>query len=277
MGMLGFAVARGAPASRFPVTMTAETASPPPFARWITPFAILGLWWLASASGWLPSTTLGSPQDIARAWWDLIESGQFFDALLVSLRRVGLGIALGIGLAVVFGTIVGMSRWGDVLLDPPMQMLKAIPLYGVVPLFIIWFGIGESPKVILIALGVMVPLYLSLSAALRGIPRDLVEVTATLRLTRRERVRDLIVPAALPGALVGLRLSLAVAWLVLIVSETINADSGIGFIINNARNFLQIDVVVVGLLTYALLGIFTDFLVRLLERWALRWDEGPRR
>lgn len=251
--------------------------TPPPFARWISPLLLLALWQLASSTGALPKTTLGSPSDVASAAWGLIKTGEFSDALLVSLTRVGEGFVLGTVLAVLFGTIVGLSRWGDALLDPPMQMLKAIPLYGVIPLFIIWFGIGEAPKIILIALGVMVPLYLSLSAALRSIDPDLTEVSGTLRLTRRERVRHLIVPAALPGTLVGLRLSLAVGWLVLIVSETINADSGIGFIINNARNFFQIDIIVVGLLTYAALGIFTDFIVRLMERYALRWQAGVKR
>jgi len=251
--------------------------SPPPFARWISPVLLLAAWQLASSSGLLPASTLGSPEQIASTARDLIDSGQLQDALVVSLQRVAIGVVIGIALAIVLGAIAGLSQWGDVLIDPPMQMVKAIPLYGVVPLFIIWFGIGEAPKVILIALGVLVPLYLSLSAALRDVPQGLKDVATTLRLSRWERARRLIIPAALPGTLVGLRLSLAVAWLVLIVSETINADRGIGFIINNARNFLQTDVVVVGLLTYAFLGVFTDFLVRLLERRALRWQGGVRR
>jgi sulfonate transport system permease protein len=237
-------------------------SAPPPFARWISPVLILAVWQLASSSGLLPASTLGSPHQIADTAWDLIRSGQLSDALLVSLRRVAIGVVIGVALAIVLGAIAGLSSWGDVLVDPPMQMVKAVPLYGIVPLFIIWFGIGEAPKVILIALGVLVPLYLSLSSALRDVPPGLKDVATTLRLSRWDRTR---------------RLSLAVGWLVLIVSETINADRGIGFIINNARNFLQTDVVVVGLLTYAFLGVFTDFLVRLLERRALRWQGGVRR
>jgi sulfonate transport system permease protein len=257
--------------------MPASLRTPPRLARWISPVLLLLAWQLASSSGTLPKTTLGSPSDIATAFWGLAKTGEYGDALLVSLTRVGEGFVLGAAAAIVAGTIVGLSRWGDALIDPPMQMLKAVPLYGVIPLFIIWFGIGEAPKIILIALGVMIPLYLSLSAALRSIDPDLTEVTGTLRLTRREQVRHLIVPSALPGTLVGLRLSLAVGWLVLIVSETVNADSGLGFVINNARNFFQINVVVVGLLTYAVLGIVTDYIVRLLERYALRWQAGVKR
>jgi sulfonate transport system permease protein len=252
-------------------------SAPPRWARWISPLALLAVWQLASSTGLLPATTIGSPADVARAAWTLIEDGELSSALVVSLRRVALGVLVGVTLAIVLGLIAGLSRWGDVLLDPPMQMARTIPLYGVVPLFIVWFGIGEPTKVILIALGVMIPLYLNLTAALRGIDPELREVAEALRLTPWERLRHLIVPGALPGALVGLRLSLAVAWLVLIVSETINADSGIGFIVNNARTFLQNDVIVVGLLTYAVLGLITDYLVRLMERRALRWQPGAAR
>jgi len=250
---------------------------PPAWARWISPLVLLVLWQVASMTGALPDTTIGSPSEIARTAWDLIRTGQYSDALVVSLRRVALGVVFGVALAVVLGLIAGLSRWGDAIVDPPMQMARTIPLYGVIPLFIVWFGIGETTKVILIALGVAVPLYINLTAALRSIDPELREVSATLHLTAWERLRYMIFPGALPGALVGLRLSLAVAWLVLIVAETVNADAGIGFIVNNARTFLQNDIIVVGLLTYAILGLATDFLVRLAERWALRWQDGPAR
>lgn len=255
----------------------ARRRRPPRFARWISPILLLAAWQIASSTGLLSPDTVGAPSAIWRAGKDLAADGQLTDALLVSLRRVAIGFALGVALAVLLGGIAGLNQWGDVLVDPPMQMIKAIPLYGVVPLFIVWLGIGETTKVVLIALGVMVPLYLNMTAALRAVPHDLGEVASTLGLSRAQRLRYLIFPAALPGTLVGLRLSLAVAWLVLIVSETINADSGIGFIVNNARTFGQTDVIVVGLLIYALLGIVTDLLVRLLERHALRWQDGPVR
>lgn len=251
--------------------------TPPAFARWISPILLLGLWQLLSSAGVLPASTIGSPVDIGRAAWDLLRHGHLVDALLISLRRVALGTLFGVAAAIAIGALAGLSRWGDVLLDPPMQMLRTIPLYGVVPLFIVWFGIGEETKVILIALGVLIPLYLNLSAALRTIDPELREAVDTLGVTWWERARHLTLPAALPGALVGLRLSLGVAWLVLIVSETVNADSGIGFIINNARNYLQTDIIVVGLLTYAILGLITDSIVRLFERRALRWQAGAAR
>ena len=239
--------------------------------RWISPLAILALWQLASSTGLLSPKDLAAPTTILTAAWDLIQNGQLPDALAVSLRRAALGLLVGTIAAVVLGGIAGLSRAGDAVVDPPMQKLRTLPLFGLIPLFILWFGIGETPKVLLVALGVVIPLYLNLVAALRSIDPDLYEVADTLQLTRRERVRHILIPGALPGALVGFRQSLGVAWLALVVAEQVNAGSGLGFMINNARDFLQTDVVVVGLLTYAVLGLVTDWFVRLLERRALRW------
>jgi sulfonate transport system permease protein len=243
-------------------------------ARWISPVAILAIWQVASATGALSPQTLAAPSDIASTAWHLITNGQLPDALGVSLRRAALGFGFGVAAALVFGTIAGLSRVGDALVDPPMQMVRTLPLFGLVPLFIIWFGIGEAPKVALVAVGVVIPLYLNLIAALRAIDPELYDVAEVFRLSRWERVRDILVPGALPGALVGLRQSLGVAWLALIVAEQVNAGSGLGYLINNARDFNQTDVVVVGLLAYAVLGLLTDSLVRLLERRALRWRDA---
>ena len=242
-----------------------------PALRWASPLAILVLWQLASTSGLLSPKTLEAPTVILGTAWDLITTGDLQEALLVSLRRAMAGLALGTAIAVVLGTIAGLSRVGDAVVDPPMQMVRTLPLFGLVPLFILWFGIGETPKVALVALGVVIPLYLNLVAALRGIDPELHEVAATLRLSRRDRLRHVVIPGAMPGALVGFRQSLGVAWLALIVAEQINAQAGLGYMINNARDFLRTDIVVVGLLAYAVLGLVTDAIVRSFERRALRW------
>jgi sulfonate transport system permease protein len=240
-------------------------------ARWITPLALLALWQLASATGVLDPDTLESPATIVSTAWDLIETGELPDALLVSLRRAMAGLVLGTAAAIALGTLAGLTRAGDALVDPPMQMLRTLPLFGLIPLFILWFGIGETPKIALVALGVVIPLYLNLVAALRGIDRELYDVARTVKLTRAERARHILLPGALPGALVGFRQSLGVAWLALVVAEQVNTSSGLGYLINNARDFLQTDVIVVGLLAYAVLGLITDALVRRLERRALAW------
>jgi sulfonate transport system permease protein len=245
--------------------------------RWASPIALLLLWQALSATGVLPEKTLAGPAQIFSAALDLTQSGELPEALLISLQRALLGLVLGTVFAVALGIAAGVSRVGDLVVDPPMQMIRTIPLFGLVPLFILWFGIGETPKVLLVALGVVVPLYLNLVAALRGVDPDLLEVADTLRLTRLERWRHVIVPAVLPGALVGLRQSLGIAWLALIVAEQIAASEGLGYMINSARDFLQTDVIVVGLLAYAILGLLTDALVRVLEKRALRYrDEGLR-
>ncbi len=163
---------------------------------------------------------------------------------------------------------------GENAVDPPLQMLRALPLFGLIPLFILWFGIGEIPKVALVALGVLFPLYLNTFSGIRGVDGRLAEVARVLRLSRTETVTQIVLPGALAQTLVGLRQSLGVAWLALIVAEQINADAGLGYMINNAREFLRTDVVVVGLIVYAILGLLTDAVVRLLERRALSWRQN---
>lgn len=243
--------------------------------RWVSPLALVALWQVASSTGVLDPDVLPSPRALASTTAELYRSGELVDALAVSTRRAALGFAFGAIAAVVLGVAVGLSRLGDALIDPLMQMVRMLPLFGLIPLFIVWFGIKEEPKIYLVALGVVVPLYLNLVAALRDVDPDLKEAATSLRLSRWEQARHLVLPSVLPGALVGLRQSLGVAWLALIVAEQINAGAGLGYLINHARDFLRTDVIVVGLLCYAVLGLLTDLVVRVLERRALRWrDEG---
>lgn len=241
-----------------------------PIARWLSPIAIVVLWQLGSFFGLIPERILPAPQLIAESGWDLIRSGELGDALVVSTWRVVQGLALGIAAGLLAGIAVGGSRLADYILDPPLQMLRALPHLGLIPLFILWFGIGEAPKVLLIALGVFFPIYLTVAAGIRQIDPKLEEVATVFGFSRRQRLVDVILPSVAPQALVGLRQALAIAWLTLIVAEQLNATSGLGFLIMNARDFLQVDVILVGLVVYALLGVLTDSLVRALERRALR-------
>ena len=241
--------------------------------RWISPLLVIVVWQLLSVSGVLPEDRLAAPSQIVGNAVDLVRDGDLLDALWVSLRRALLGFALGAAIAISAGLAVGFSRIGDATIDPLMQMVRTIPLFGLVPLFILWFGIGEMSKILLVALGVAVPLYLNLIGALRSVDPDLYDVADTLRLSRGERLRHVLLPGALPGTLIGLRQALGFAWLALIVAEQINASSGLGYMINNARDVQETDTVVVGLLAYAILGLLTDAIVRRLERRALRWRE----
>jgi sulfonate transport system permease protein len=239
--------------------------------RLLSPVILLGVWQLGSALGLIPQDVLPAPSLIAEAGVELIENGQLVDALRVSGIRVIEGLLLGGSVGLALGIAVGLSRWFEATVDPPMQMIRALPHLGLIPLFIVWFGIGELPKVLLVALGVSFPLYLNTFSAIRQVDPKLFETAQVLGFSLWQRFRDIIVPSAAPQVLVGLRQSLAIAWLSLIVAEQINADKGIGFLINNARDFLRIDIIIFGLIVYALLGIGTDAIVRTLERRALRY------
>ncbi|WP_169978531.1 MULTISPECIES: ABC transporter permease [unclassified Microbispora] len=239
--------------------------------RWVSPLVVVLLWQAASASGLLPARLLAAPSQIAATALDLVRTGTLPTAIAVSLERVLLGFAAGAVAGVGLALVAGLSRAGENAVDPIMQMLRALPFFGLIPLFILWFGIGETPKVLLVALAVSFPLYLNTFAGIRGVDGKLAEVARTLRLGRAALVRHIVLPGALPQTLVGLRQSLGVAWLALIVAEQVNADAGLGYMINDAREFLRTDVIVVGLLVYSALGLLTDALVRLLERRALVW------
>jgi sulfonate transport system permease protein len=232
---------------------------------------ILALWQLGSAVGIIAQDVLPAPSLIFQAGVELIGNGQLVDALAVSGVRVIEGLLLGGGVGVALGTAVGLSQWAEATVDPPMQMVRALPHLGLIPLFIIWFGIGELPKVLLVALGVVFPLYLNTYSAIRQVDPKLFETAQVLGFSLLQRFRSIIVPSAAPQVLVGLRQSLAIAWLTLIVAEQINADKGIGFLIMNARDFLRIDIIIFGLVVYALLGIITDAVVRAIERRASRY------
>jgi sulfonate transport system permease protein len=240
-------------------------------ARSLSPVAVLLLWQLASSTGLLPSRLLAAPTTVLSTGWELTRSGELGEALLVSLQRVIIGLVLGLLVGLSLGLASGLSRWGELLLDPVVQALRTLPFLGLIPLFILWFGIGETPKIALVALGVTFPVYLNTFAGIRGVDERLIEAAATLGLGRTQRWVHVVLPAALPNILVGLRYALGLAWLSLIVGEQVNATAGLGYLINNAREFLRTDVIVVGLVVYAVLGLSTDAAVRLLERRALAW------
>lgn len=242
-----------------------------PLLRLISPLVMLVLWQLLSSAGLVSDKTLASPAQVISAAAELWSDGSLQDALAVSVQRVLLGAVLGIAVAVLLGVLAGFSRIVELAIDPPIQMLRTVPFLGLIPLFIIWFGIGEQPKVFLVALGVMFPLYLNLFAGIRSIDGKLIEAAETLGLNKFQLAVHVILPGALPQALTGLRMSLGVAWLALIVAEQINADAGLGYLINNARIYFRIDIVIFGLLVYAFLGLATDAIVRALEGRLLTW------
>ena len=239
--------------------------------RFISPLVLVLLWQAGSMAGLIPARTLAAPSAVLATAWDLLRSGELPYHLLVSLGRVAAGLSIGVMLGTLLAVVAGLSRRGEEVVDAPMQMLRTLPFLALVPLFILWFGIGEFPKVALVAMGTTFPLYLNLFAGIRGVDLKLVEAGRVFGLTRAGLIRHVILPGALPHFLVGLRYALGTAWLSLVVAEQVNAQAGIGYLINDARDFLRTDVILVGLLVYSLLGLLADALVRTAERRALAW------
>ena len=263
-------VARASPASARILPGWSGFA-PRQLRRLVSVALLLLAWQAGSMLGLIPTRTVAAPSDILSSLVALIQSGELQQNLLVSLARVmiGLGIALVVG--TVAALIAGLSRIGEDALDAPLQMLRTLPHLALVPLFILWFGIGETPKIALVALGALFPIYLNLYAGIRGVDPKLVEAARTLGLSRLALIRHVILPGALPSFLVGLRYAVGIGWLSLVVGEQINADSGIGYMMMNAREFLRTDIIMVGLVVYAVLGLLADQLVRAIERSALVW------
>ncbi|WP_338693953.1 ABC transporter permease [Streptomyces sp. Q6] len=243
--------------------------------RWLRrtsgPLLLLALWQLLSSTGVLTADVLASPGTIARVGRDLIADGSLPSAMGVSLQRVAVGLLFGLVVGTGLALVSGLFRVGEDLVDASVQMLRTVPFVGLIPLFIIWFGIGEAPKIAIITLGVSFPLYLNIYAGIRGVDSQLIEAGESLGLGRWGLVRHVVLPGALPGAMTGLRYSLGIAWLALVFAEQVNADSGIGFLMVQARDFLRTDVIVVCLIVYAFLGLLADFVVRSLERLLLQW------
>jgi sulfonate transport system permease protein len=243
----------------------------PSLRRAYTPVLILIIWQALVATGLVSPQTLPAPSAIAISAWQLAVTGQLLTNILVSLQRVAVGLAIGVSVGTALALVAGLSRLGEDAVDATVQMVRTLPHLALIPLMIMWFGIGETPKITLIALGSMFPIYLNLFAGIRGADRKLREAASTLGLSQAETILHVVLPAALPGFLVGLRQAFGIAWITLVVAEQINASAGIGYLVMNARDFLRTDIIFVGLAIYALLGLLTDQSVRFLERRFLAW------
>jgi sulfonate transport system permease protein len=238
---------------------------------WLVPFAVLIAWELAARNGGLSSRVLPEPLAVLKAAWTLIESGDMWANVKVSAWRALTGFAVGGGIGFVLGLATGLFKPAEIALDSTIQMIRNIPALAMIPLVILWFGIGEEAKLFLVALGVFFPVYVNTFHGIRSVDANLVEMARSYGLSGFALYREVILPGALPSILVGVRFALGLMWVMLIVAETISAQSGIGYMTMNAREFLQTDVVVVGILLYALLGKLADMLAKAIERVTLRW------
>ena len=241
---------------------------------WLLPVGLIAFWQIASSLGWLSTRVLPAPVDVAIAFWTLAVSGELWVHVKISAGRALAGLAIGGGLGLALGLLTGSARWAEALFDSSVQMVRNIPALALIPLVILWFGIDESAKLFLIAVSVFFPIYLNTFHGIRNVAPQLIEMGRSYGLSRWQLYREVILPGALSSILVGLRFSLGLMWVILIVAETISAQAGIGYLTMNAREFLQTDIVLVGILLYALLGKLADVFARGLEQWWLRWHPG---
>jgi sulfonate transport system permease protein len=239
--------------------------------QWIVPLALILVWQAACATGWMSARVLPAPSAVALAGWKLLSSGELARNVSVSFWRAGVGFVIGGSIGFGFGLANGLSQLSSRLTDTTLQMVRNIPHLALIPLVILWFGIDESAKLFLVALGVFFPVYLNTLHGIRSVDPQLIEMGRTYGMSSGELFRRVIFPGALPSIFVGVRFALGIMWLTLIVAETIAASSGLGYMAMQAREFMQIDVVVLSILIYALLGKLADSTARLLERLTLSW------
>jgi sulfonate transport system permease protein len=239
--------------------------------QWAVPVVLLVVWQILSMAGFIPARAMPAPSDVAVAGWKLILSGDLARNIWVSFWRASVGFAIGGGIGFAFGLANGLSKLSSKLTDTTLQMVRNIPHLALIPLVILWFGIDEAAKLFLVALGVFFPVYLNTLHGIRTVDPQLIEMGRIYGMSNSELFRRVIFPSALPSIFVGVRFALGIMWLTLIVAETIAASSGLGYMAMQAREFMQIDVVVLSILIYAVLGKVADSAARVLERLTLSW------
>lgn len=237
------------------------------------PVTVLAVWQLAAMLGLISPTLLPAPSAIASAAWELAVSGELVEHMQISVYRAVVGFALGGGLGLLFGILSGLFRRFEQSVDPTVQMFRMVPHLAITPLFILWLGFGELSKFLLIAKGAFFPLYVNTFLGIRNADSKLFDVARILELSRWKQITLLVIPAALPNVLLGLRLSLGVAWLGLVVAELMGSSEGIGYLIMDARQFTQTSIVFVGIIIFAIVGKAADSFVRYLEKTLLKWRD----
>ena len=259
-----------------PARRTAFESGSRRIVPWLLPAAIILGWQAAASTGWVSTRFMPAPLAVARAGATAVQTGELWTNLWVSFLRAAAGFLVGGGIGLGFGLANGLSRLSERLTDTTLQMVRNVPHLSLIPLVILWFGIGEEAKLFLVALGVFFPIYANTLHGIRSVDPQLVEMGRVYGMGRWELFPRVVLPGALPSIFVGVRYGLGIMWLTLIVAETISASSGLGYMAMQAREFMLVDVVVLAILIYALLGKLADALTRALERVCLAWNPAYR-
>ena len=243
---------------------------------WLVPLALIAAWQMGASYGFVSTRFVPAPSDVLAAGWRLGLSGELWTNIKVSFARAATGFLIGGGIGFALGLANGVSTLSERLTDATLQMIRNVPHLALIPLVILWFGIEEESKLFLVALGVFFPVYVNTLHGIRSVDPQLIEMGQVYGMSPWTLFRRVILPGALPSIFVGLRYALGIMWLTLIVAETISASSGIGYMAMQAREFMLVDVVVLAILIYALLGKLADSATRLLERVFLAWNPAYR-
>ncbi|WP_196605671.1 ABC transporter permease subunit [Pectinatus haikarae] len=243
---------------------------------WSIPIILFLFWTWLSLTGYL-NRLFPTPDELLRTTVRLIEDGTLALNLEVSLIRAFTGLAIGGSTGFILGILTGQFSLVNKILNTPIQMIKSVPRLAILPLVLIWFGIGETSKLILIALSTFFPIYLNTFHGIRSIDRDLLEMGKIYGLSSWEMFKNIIFPGAISSIMIGFRQSLGDTWLILIVAETIAAKSGIGYMATNAREYMMMDVIVLSMVIYALLGSLSDLIAVTATKKMMRWNPAYRR
>lgn len=239
---------------------------------WVLPILLIVVWAILSNLDVISRKILPLPQDVLFSFRDLLLSGKLIEHIAISFQRAFIGFLIGGGIGLVLGFINGLSSIAEKLLDTTIQMVRNVPHLAMIPLVVLWFGIGEESKIFLVAVGVLFPVYINTLHGIRSVDNGLIEMGSVYGLRTASLFLKIVLPGALPSILVGLRYALGIMWLTLIVSETIATNSGIGFLAMNAREYMQTDIILLTIVLYALFGKLADSIAKLLERRFLRWN-----
>jgi len=242
----------------------------------LVPCVLLAGWWSVTAAGIVKTYQLASPPQVASELVSLTQDGTLAGDLAASIWRVVIGFAVACALACALGTLVGLSRSAERIVDPTLQAVRAVPSLAWVPLILLWLGIGESAKITLVAIGAFFPVYVNLVAGIHNVDRKLIEVAEVFGVRGLARARRVILPAASPSLLVGMRVGFTQAWLFLVAAELIASTKGLGYLLMQGQQITRPDQILVAILLLALCGKLTESGMRVFERRSPRWTDTLR-
>jgi NitT/TauT family transport system permease protein len=248
---------------------------PQPYLSWIAFAVLLGIWEATGRLSLVSPLFLPTPSDILMEGWELVISGQLFRHLGISLFRIGSGFSLAAVLGILAGILLGSSRLAEAVGNPILAAAFPIPKIAILPLLILWLGIGEAPKIALIGLGAFFPMTINVYTGVKNVDPLLIRVALSLGSSRLGLIKKVVWPSILPMILAGLKLGLGISLLLVVAAEMIAADAGIGFLILTAADLMQTKRLMVGIGTLSGLGLLANWLLGKLERRLIPWKEGP--